>query len=481
MIEPENKRASQALAGDGIAQVSLTAEHPIAQETESHAHRAKNRKVRYAEVFDILNLRNAEREARRGKSQHYGVRKWDRHAEDNLLQLQQEIATRTYHTTTPKMEARHCEHKTRILSKVYYRDHVAHHALMRVIMPVLERSYYYESAASIRGRGIHYSMKHVRRWIDLNQEQPLWWAQLDFKKFYHHINRSLLYQKLCRTFQDEGIRYMLHDVIYCMGNHNGLTESDGTEGLGIGLYPVQPLANYYLNDFDRKVSALPDVKMFRYCDNILLIGYTPRAVWHAINYIKEYADTVLHQPLHTNIGVQRLDDRHPIDYVGYQLYTDHTLIRKRMKEAFRHKLNHTTDPDTRHSVLASYKGCLEHANGLHLWQTVTKMKTFSQLNISHTDTMRDGQRYFEVPVVSASFLTNRTVIVKDFIEGVQTRNGNDRFCILVEENGTDKKFLTNNPRLKDIMRQVRELGELPFQATLRSRTLAQGKVDYYFE
>ena len=83
--------------------------------------------------------------------------------------------------------------------------------------------------------------------------------------------------------------------------------------------------------------------------------------------------------------------------------------------------------------------------------------------------------------MNASVLVDRTIIVKDFEEHVQTKNGKDRMCVLVEENGTDKKFLTNNPKLKDTLLEIREMGELPFEAILRSKILNGSKINYYFE
>lgn len=462
----------------GIAQVVSNDESPIAQETL----KGKNRRVKLEQVWQWDNLLEADRLARKGKGNKYGVRKFDRNWWENMTQIQQSLVDETYHTEPPTLEERYCEHKTRILAKLHYYDHVVHHALMNICEPVFDKAYYYESAASIKGRGIHYAMKHVRRFIDLNRdEHQLYWSQLDFVKCYHHVKRAKVYDKICRTFHDKGIRRLFHDIIYAMGNHNGLCESDGTEGMGIGFYPVQPLVNFYLSDMDRAVAALPDVKVYRYCDNILLIGYSREAVWNAIGFIKNYAQNTLEQPLHESVGVQRLCQQHPIDFVGYKFYPDHTLIRTRTKTQFKCKCRHIKSEPERSQMLASYNGWLSHCNGLHLWQTTTGMKQFSELGIQRTDTMHNGERYFEVPTVSASFLVNRQIIVKDFIEQVTTRNGNGRMCILVEENGTDKKFLTNNPRLKDIMLQVRKLDELPFQAMLRSRNINGGKIEYYFE
>jgi len=480
--ERKQKSEPQSVPAEGgIAQVSMDAESPIAQGSLK-AKRGKHRKVRIQRVYDWSNLRLAYKEAARGKNHHYGVRKFNRYWWKNMTDLQDKLVNGTYHTGTPTIEERFCDGKVRALAKLHFNDHVVHHACMQVVMPTLLRSYYYESSASIIGRGIHYSVKHIKKFLYENRNKDLWWAQIDFVKFYHHIKRGKIYERFCRTFGDEGVRMLFKDIIWSLGNHNGIEESGGTEGMGIGFYPVQPLVNYYMNDFDRKVAALKGIKMYRYCDNVLLVGTSAKAVWDAILFVDRYASEVLCQPIHTNIGVQKLDDVHPLNFVGYLFYKDHTLVRKSTKKKFKLKYKqYRDDPEKLKRVLSSYKGWLMHADGLHLWHTVTGMQRFSDLNIDTTHIERDGVRYFDVPTVNASFLINRTIIVKDFIENVTTKNGDGRMCVLVNENGTDRKFLTNNPRLKEILLKIREMNALPFEATLRSRQICGNKTDYYFE
>ena len=89
--------------------------------------------------------------------------------------------------------------------------------------------------------------------------------------------------------------------------------------------------------------------------------------------------------------------------------------------------------------------------------------------------------YYEVPIVSCGFLVGRKIIVKDFQTNVKTRNGDGRYVVLIEEGGSECKFLTNNPRMKDVLNQCREQNAFPFEATFKRRALNGNKVDYYFE
>lgn len=465
----------------GVAQVSgETTESPTA--LFHKAKRGKNRHVTLAQVYDIENLKKAEQEARKGKRTKYGVVKFHRKYEENIQKLSNDIRNRTYHTCTPRFEEYH-DKKDRILCKIDYYDHVAHHALMRVLMPTLMKYYYQEASASIKSRGIHYSAKHVRSFIAKHKNTPMWWAQLDFVKFYHHIKRQKIYDFLCGMFADEGIRYMLHDVIWSMGQTNGLTleDGDGTEGMGIGEYPTQLLEGAYTSPLCRHLTSI-GVKVYIYCDNILIIGFDPKNVWEAIRYTQYYAKEVMDQPLHTNVGVMRLDNRHPIDFVGYKFYPNKTFVRNDLKIRFKRAAKEQ-DPVKRYKKLSAYKGWLMHCNGHKLWRKYTDMKSFAELNIKQDETQVNGKRFFNVPMVSPSFLEDTLIIVEDFIDNCETKNGNGRMFVLVTaSNGKRCKFCTNNPMLKETLHKVRNVENgFPFQATLKKQVVSGNKANYYFE
>lgn len=110
--------------------------------------RGKNRKLRISMVYDPLNLRQADIEARRGKDAHKGVRLFDKDPQGNLSLLHDWLKTETYHTSPGHECVRHCPcGKDRVLHKLpYFPDHIENHALMQVIMPTMMRAYYYDSS-----------------------------------------------------------------------------------------------------------------------------------------------------------------------------------------------------------------------------------------------------------------------------------------------------------------------------------------------
>lgn len=375
--------------------------------------KGKNRHLKLEMVYDMDNIRLADKEARKGKSKKYGPRKFDKNREENLQNLRKSLITRRYHTMQPNFETRFCDTKVRVLSKVHYKYHIAHHAFMQVIGPTLDKSYYYESAASIKGRGIHYAKKHLEKYLRKHPNWKFYHTQLDFKKFYHYIVRQYLYNKFCGTFSDRGLRWFAHDIIWSLGNHNGLTPSDGNTGAGIGMYPVQPLINFYLNDFDRVISKIKNIKYIRYCDNSLLISTSKKTLEKAIKIILKWSRKIFCQPIHTNICIQNLSKEHPISFVGYKFYQNKTFIRNNVKKHFISKIRHSKGEILRR-VLVSYKGWLGCCNAMGLWKNITHMESFQGFDTKPKEKYKlPISKKFKFVYKNKLYLWNYNQIIKD--------------------------------------------------------------------
>lgn len=427
--------------------------------------RGKNRKVRIEQVYDMQNLITADHEARKGKRGHKGVREFDKDKEGNLQLLHKMIKEETYHTSPGHECVRHCPcGKDRLLHKLpYFPDHIDHHALMQVIMPVLLKYYYYDSAASIKGKGMHFAARRTERWIDENKDAGrLYYAKLDFVKFYHLINQLLIYQFLCTIFGNKGIRYLLWEVV---------TACD--QGLGIGLYPIQPIANAYTCPLCRLLMRKFRVRIEIYCDDVLIMSRWKKEVWKAINFVQWYAREVMRQPLHENIGVQIIDTTHRVDYVGYQYFFCHTLLRKKMKCKFKQRMSQLKDEMLRYQVATSYKGWMMHCDGFNLWCAVMKMKSFKELGVPAFEKKdADGRRMLEGTRVSMESLEGHEIAFLDVEFDVRSKYDGKKnepkysAVVQVEEYGKKKKFFTNNPKLQDTLRYVKDNGMFPFKGTL---------------
>jgi hypothetical protein len=181
----------------------------------------------------------------------------------------------------------------------------------------------------------------------------------------------------------------------------------------------------------------------------------------------------MEQPLHENIGVQVIDAKRRVDYVGYQYFFEHTLVRDKMKRKFKKKMHRLKDPMKRYQSATSYKGWLIHCNGFNLWKSVMKMKSFKELEVPKFEKKDpDGRRMLDGTRVSMESLEGHEIIFLDVEFDVRSkfdgRKNEPKFSavVQVEEYGKKKKFFTNNPKLQETLRYIKDKELFPFKGTL---------------
>ena len=104
------------------------------------------------------------------------------------------------------------------------------------------------------------------------------------------------------------------------------------------------------------------------------------------------------------------------------------------------------------------------------------MRDFSDLNVKWKP--EDGKQWWTCEVVRIADITNVPIIVCNFETNVKTEQGNDRYLVLIEIDGVEKKFFTNSKQMKSILDQIKEIPDgLPFRTTIKRRNV--GKIIVY--
>lgn len=103
--------------------------------------------------------------------------------------------------------------------------------------------------------------------------------------------------------------------------------------------------------------------------------------------------------------------------------------------------------------------------------------SLSFLNISQDE----ANKHFNCRETTQQKLINLTFWVVDFIDGVKTKFGNERFLVKIKRNRDDKdseaeKFFTNSTEIKYVLKEIKKRNAFPRKVTMR----ASG-TRYYFE
>lgn len=332
----------------------------------------------YADSYTWENLYTAYRKAAKGKRSRRPAAAFEFKLEDNLIQLQEELATETYRPGAYVNFTIH-EPKRRLISAAPFRDRVVHHALCQVIEPAFERSFIDHSYANRVGKGTHRALDSCQR--GLGRYRYL--LSCDIKQFFPSIDHHLLQRTLNRHLQDGALRRLIalilssgngvlseaYDMVYFPGDE--LFACSRPRGLPIGNLTSQFWANCYLNEFDHFVlRRLKAPAYLRYVDDFLLFGDDADHLWRC----REAIITRLAQlrlTLHEASALVRPTSE-GTRFLGFQLYATHRRLVRRKGVQYRRKLNQLlagyTHGDVNRTTLdRSVRGWINHVRYGDTW------------------------------------------------------------------------------------------------------------------
>lgn len=259
----------------------------------------------YQKICSMDNLKEAHRNARKGKGWYAEVKEVDAHLEEYLTKLQEMLVNHTYHTSPYEKFIRKENGKEREIFKLpYFPDRICQWAILQVIEPYLLRNMTSTTYSAIPGKGIHAALHDVQEAMRKDVPNCQFCFKLDVRHFYPSINHAILKAKFRKLFKDAELLWLLDEIIDSistasiedMRNIWLLDEDiDPETGIPIGNYLSQYCGNFYLSSFDHWLKEKMHVKhAFRYMDDIVIFGSSKEALHKLQKEVKRYFKTELH-------------------------------------------------------------------------------------------------------------------------------------------------------------------------------------------
>lgn len=308
---------------------------------------------RYGRLWDkIISLENLEvayHLARQGKKRKPAVRKFARDEQGNLLKIRNKLINKTFHTGQYTLKTIYEPKKRTIYILPFNPDRIIQHALMRVVSPIWDKIFIYDSYACRAGKGMHKGSKKTMYYIRHNK----YCLKCDISKFYPSINHSILKKIIRRKVKDPNVLWLFDDII---DSYRGETNTP------IGNYTSQWFGNLYMNELDMYVKHCLKFKNYiRYCDDFLFFSNDKKELHNVAEKIKEFAFNAL------RLNLSKCDlfpVARGVDFLGYRHFPKYILLRKstakkakrKIKIALNRILKHKLTLKQFESTLASYKG-----------------------------------------------------------------------------------------------------------------------------
>jgi len=326
----------------------------------------------YERICDFQNLYHAHMTLRLGKRNKTEVIRYELELARNLIELSEHLKNRTY-----KMQGYYHfqvhEPKTRDVFAAYYPDRVLLKCICdQVVTPVLQNRVIYDNAACQKGKGTHFALKRVTKFLAEHYKKhgaQGYALKCDITKYFASIDHATLKSKLDKVILDPEIRAILFDFI---DNHH--TEGRPGVGLPLGNHSSQWFAIYYLDRADRFIKEELRVKHYiRYMDDILLIHPSKEFLNNALRQMIEVIEGELKLTLNDKTRIFPIRDG--VEFLGWRFYITETgkIVRKvkaQTRLRFRRRVKKLQNDynaglieleDVRNS-LASYKGHFKHGH-----------------------------------------------------------------------------------------------------------------------
>lgn len=302
----------------------------------------------YQQLLSWDNLLLAYRRASKGKRGAPVVAAFEYRLEDNLIQLQQQLAEQSYRPGSYVTFTIH-EPKRRVISAAPFRDRVVHHALCNLIEPIFERSFIAHSYANRVGKGTHRALERCQQ---LARAYPYVLA-CDIRQFFPSLDHAVLREALWRKVTDPQVRWLIDQILasgqeilrdeYSMVYFPGddLFAITRPRGLPIGNLTSQFWANVYLNSFDHFVLRQLHCSAYgRYVDDILLFAPDKATLWSWREQIIQRLAS-LRLTIHPTAYPQ--PTRQGIPFLGFLVYPDHRRLKRRKGVHWQRKFRQMVD------------------------------------------------------------------------------------------------------------------------------------------
>lgn len=286
----------------------------------------------YHLIYTTDNLVRAQYNAQKGKGNRKEIKRFNENIISNLQELYEILESGCYTPGEYRLKKIFEPKERNIMIAPFFPDRIVHHCIINVLGQLWTSTFIGNTYACIKGRGIHKCMNDVNNALMNDKKGTKYCLKIDISKFYDNVDHEALKQIVRYRIADEKLLRLLDKVIDSNGKENGLP---------IGNYTSQYLANLYLAYFDHWAKENLRIKYYyRYMDDIVVLDSNKERLHHILDHFALYLGAELKLEIKPNWQIYPVDDR-SIDYVGFKQNHYGILLRKGILLRFYKKMLNT--------------------------------------------------------------------------------------------------------------------------------------------
>jgi len=280
----------------------------------------------FEKVADFKNLYKAFKDSMAGKGFTDSRMKFQVSALDGVLQLREQILTKTYEVS-PYNSFMVYDPKERLIQACSFKDKVVQHSLCdNVLLPSLSKEFLLDNYAGQIGKGTLFGLnrleKHMRTAYKAHG-MDCWILKADISKYFYSIRHDKLKEVVRQFVDDDDVYWLCKKFIDSTGNGVGLP---------LGNQISQVFALLYLHGMDRYIQEDLGINLWgRYMDDFFLIHHDKKYIKECLQGIKSHIEVL---NLSLNNKTQIMPFKNGVKFCGFHTYVtkDGKVIRKLKNE-----------------------------------------------------------------------------------------------------------------------------------------------------
>ena len=330
----------------------------------------------FHKVVSVSNLLAAWNEFKRGKRKKKDIGLFELHLENNIFALHHTLVSKKY-IHDPYEAFFVCDPKRRHIHKASVRDRVLHQALYRVLYPVFDTHFIYDSYSSRLQKGTHAGVIRLGdacRKVSANWKRPAYTLKCDVRKFFDSIDHKILRILILKQVSDPEVVWLIDEIFRSFEKGTG-------KGLPLGNVTSQLFANVYLNELDQFAKhTLKTKHYFRYCDDFVIVHTDRVFLEEVIEKIRVFLGQTLTLELHPHkVEIRKVTQG--TDFLGYVSLPHASILRTKTKNRMLRKIGYAIEKlekeeiniDTFNSMISSYQGVLSHCRSGSIQRKVKQL------------------------------------------------------------------------------------------------------------
>lgn len=169
----------------------------------------------FDKIISLENLFDAWTEFKKEKGNKNDVAEFEINLEDHVFALHEDLKNGTYEHGGYISFVVH-DPKRRNIHKAPVRDRLLHHAVHRVIEPMWNKVFIFDSWSSRKTKGTHAAVRRLQDFalrLSHNYTRTLWVLKLDVTKFFPSVDHEILLDILSKRTEDDRLMNLFRKII----------------------------------------------------------------------------------------------------------------------------------------------------------------------------------------------------------------------------------------------------------------------------